>query len=400
MTPSEFDKFFRDNIRSNQPEFDPKAWEKAESMIVEAEKAGYFTEKSKVFPAAFISASLLIVFSLIPISLFKGGEYYSNYKKQKIEKTKADKQIVEAIQTTNHTQIKPALNDATIISKAFVENTPIAQAHVSNQKTLALNTTSANELLAGIPENSETLQLLINENVSPLPLLSSKIKSHDQLATQQLKREEKKYRFKPNTIFLLAGTNISNNQSQKTSSGSFSSLHLLGVGYSTHIKSSWGFNAALSFNARNPGLTAKTFETKEYGFGVETNATTIKPIAMQYISAPLQLTYSLKSGIQVSAGAEIAYLINVESEVSNISENNGEIIASNKNTEWGYTQAFNNIDIGIITGISQSLNEKLKVGANLYYGLTDITNNDYFNSDKVDRSMQFRLYINYNIIRF
>jgi hypothetical protein len=59
--------------------------------------------------------------------------------------------------------------------------------------------------------------------------------------------------------------------------------------------------------------------------------------------------------------------------------------------QWGYTRAFNRIDVGLSLGYDYQVTKGWKVGTRINYGLTDVAKNDIFSRQSFDNNLNIRL---------
>ncbi|MCB0854908.1 MAG: PorT family protein [Bacteroidetes bacterium] len=202
-------------------------------------------------------------------------------------------------------------------------------------------------------------------------------------------------------LTLSIGRNLSLGfQNDHLERAAFSQHSLFGVQYAYALRPGTRIKTGLYYQGRG-GLNADTtFKSINYSFGAETEATTISPQKLHYLEVPLLFDTHIKGRHNLELGANLAFLLNASSKVNRQYIRTFDTEDLGTNRQWGYTQGFNKLDWGIIAGYSYYLNRGFRVGLRARYGLNDITNNQFFLNQSIDRNLQIRLLLEYDLFHF
>ena len=192
---------------------------------------------------------------------------------------------------------------------------------------------------------------------------------------------------------ILAGANIA--KDYNTSGASFSGNEFIGLSYEILMPSNFGFGAQLIYQARKGVNTSNTFEYVDYSFGKETHLTTIENNRLYYLELPLFASYRIKKS-RLHAGISTSYLLTSKAVVRN------EVYGQTRHSvsteeELGHTSGLSNLDFALLAGYEFAVRPRLALGLTISYGLLDVTDNDYFESDARNTNSQLRLSLKYNL---
>lgn len=154
-------------------------------------------------------------------------------------------------------------------------------------------------------------------------------------------------------------------------------------------------NAGVYFNMINhlnsPGHEATM---TEYGFGLNTRTITITPLSVYYLAIPVKIFYQFNPKNFIGLGCNTVFLMNTRSKVDTYSENTHE---PQKYYKKGYVEGFSPFDFQLTASYKREFRGVYGIGAEAFYGLTDVRNNAFFQRNVFERNMGFRLTIYYNL---
>ncbi|MBX3162860.1 MAG: hypothetical protein KF900_00105 [Bacteroidetes bacterium] len=150
-------------------------------------------------------------------------------------------------------------------------------------------------------------------------------------------------------------------------------------------------------NLSNYNNTSK--KTTRYSFGEESQVTVITPQKVHYLLVPIKLHYFLDSSNSFGAGFNAAYLLTVGGtmEIYDVRLNKQENYKSGKVN--GYTEGFNTFDTQVSVFYRRRLHKNIGVVAELFYGISDIKNNLFFNSSVKEKNKGLKLTLTYTVFK-
>ncbi len=201
-------------------------------------------------------------------------------------------------------------------------------------------------------------------------------------------------------ISLEAGTNYLfgwKNPGKKDANG-FNPV--IGLNYSNVIAK----QATLSFGiqytmVRNLSYSNHLVTTTRYKFGEESDVMVFTPTTMHYLVAPIRLSYAIDTKNTFGVGCNIGYLFNINSNVELYSQNAGQKGKSTVLKTSGYMQGFKTFDTQLTLFYRRSLTKDLYLHAGFMYGLTDIKDNTFFNSNVKEKNIGLKMTLIYNLFK-
>lgn len=133
-----------------------------------------------------------------------------------------------------------------------------------------------------------------------------------------------------------------------------------------------------------------SFEETTYGQGFETTTTTIYTNRLHYAGVNLSLQKRIaKHQFALSYGLD--YLITGQNDIQNRTIGSLENTSENSTDSKGYVIGFRNFNHSISLGYDYWLGQNKAIGFNYQFGLTDISNDQYFTLGTVDRNSMLTL---------
>lgn len=158
--------------------------------------------------------------------------------------------------------------------------------------------------------------------------------------------------------------------------------------------SDWSINTEVLYWSRSSLNAQIGYDSIAYGFGMTTISRTINIEELHYIAVPIHAVYTKKNH-QFMGGLTVNYLLNAKSTtqgtVETLNYDAMELATEATTQQWGYTRAFNRIDVGLSLGYDYQVTKGWKVGTRINYGLTDVAKNDIFSRQSFDNNLNIRL---------
>lgn len=144
----------------------------------------------------------------------------------------------------------------------------------------------------------------------------------------------------------------------------------------------------------------KTIINSEFGFGIESDKTTISPQTLHYLNIPLYIRFNITQRSHLLAGASYYQLLATTSKIIYTTENSfGEILSSNTEKQTGNHAGFRKNDIAAFVGYELTLFDRMNAGLQFSYGFFDITNNSYNNLKGNDHNISLQLQLKYDLVK-
>ncbi len=145
----------------------------------------------------------------------------------------------------------------------------------------------------------------------------------------------------------------------------------------------------------------KTITNSEFGFGIESDKTTIAPQTLHYLNIPLYLRFNITQRSHLLVGAAYYQLLATTSKVTRTTENSFGVIESNTEKQTGEHAGFRKNDIAAFIGYELTLFDRMNAGLQFSYGFYDNTLNVYHPdySGGVDKNISLQLQLKYDLIR-
>lgn len=177
-----------------------------------------------------------------------------------------------------------------------------------------------------------------------------------------------------------------------------------GLNYQYYFNQIISLTAGAYYNSIG-NLTQSTYSVAnvKYDFGVQKDITSIKYIRLHYITVPVKVGFNIGKNNCIGVGANLSMLINSDSQKDKYKTQNSEQpnntnrLSSSKET--GYVTGFNPYDVQASVFYRRKLFKGFSVGAEFYYGFSDIKDNSHFKTTNTEKAMGAKLTIGYDLFK-
>lgn len=201
-------------------------------------------------------------------------------------------------------------------------------------------------------------------------------------------------------ISFEAGTNYLfgwNNPGKKDANG-FNPV--VGLNYSNAITKKVTFSFGIHYTmVRNLSYSSHTVTTTRYNFGEESDVMVFTPTTMHYLVAPIRASYAFDTKNVFGIGCNVGYLLNLNSNVELYSQKASQKGNTAVLKTSGYTQGFKTFDTQLSLFYRRSLAKDLWLHTEFMYGITDIKDNAFFNSNVKEKNVGLKLTLIYNLFK-
>lgn len=143
-----------------------------------------------------------------------------------------------------------------------------------------------------------------------------------------------------------------------------------------------------------------TFTSVEFGFGRTENSTTLLNKSLHFASLPITAEFAIGNRQSISIGVEPSILLGVKTNVENVLNAEGQISRTQPETTWNYPQGYRSWDVSVQAGYHYYLGQGLRIGTVASFGLRDLTDNAYFTQGWLDRQLNWRVWVEYDLKTF
>ena len=203
------------------------------------------------------------------------------------------------------------------------------------------------------------------------------------------------------SLSVIVGTNVSRGlENGQMARAMYTSHPVLGVGYRHGLNHHFSLQGRLLYEGRG-GLNADTSLTsRRYSFGLEEEQTLVSPKRLHYLSAPITLQYHPIGSHTLTVGLNPAWMFNSSSSIQTVTRNSFGEEQVRQESSWGYNEGFQAFDLGITMGYTYYLGKGFNLGSEVHWGLRDLTRPNYFNNPAIDRNIQIRFILSYDLLKF
>lgn len=143
-----------------------------------------------------------------------------------------------------------------------------------------------------------------------------------------------------------------------------------------------------------------TFTSVAFGFGRTETSTTLTSKSLHFASLPITAEFAIGNRQSISIGVEPSVLLGVKTNVHNVLNTEGDIVGTQPVTTWNYPQGYRSWDVSVQAGYNYYLGQGLRIGTVASYGLRDLTDNAYFTQGWIDRQVNWRIWVEYDLKTF
>lgn len=450
MSDDKLDNLFREGLSERNVAFNMESWRKMEQMLpAETKPAGFkFGKVAAAVGALFVISASVLVWNFSEDETIDNNIVTSNVELKNSDNNSGNGLETSVNSESSISESKVEMSESPDSDKDFAvqneelnqnESTSIKANHVESESSsssvnssfvnsvnaIGTRSNSSNNSVSKTPVNYKTSNSnqsnkffadnsgFAGMNIEKEESISfekedqitafSTIEGLEEMETFTLEEREDHTLFaelgdsqlprvKRNEIGFIGGVNLSRELVESSSKG-ISGCEFLGVSYKRYLNGGLSVSADILYAPRNEVNSVKNYGKKVYGFGSVVEQTSVSSERLIYLEMPLLLTYNLGNH-NFMAGPSFGYLVTGKHQVSTTYTTQTESFIEN-NTQWGNTNGYNRFDFALVGGYEFNFNPKWNVGLRLNYGLTDVTNNDYFGTDSFDNNVQLRVYLKY-----
>lgn len=268
-------------------------------------------------------------------------------------------------------------------------NTPQVSASQTTDSVGAVVTLSSNTLIVSVVDSLNTADVIKTDSATGSPIVT-----------------ERPYKVKPTKNYLYADIGANYLFGWNTNNGNEANGFNIagGLNYQYYFNPTISMALGIQYNSIG-NLTNSSYSvtTLKYDFGVQKDVTEIKYIRLHYLTLPVKLGFNIGKHHIIGFGANVSTLINSDSQTDKYHTNNAEPVnESNRlssTKETGYLTGFNPYDVQAGVFYRVKVYKGFSIGAELYYGLTDIKENNHFKNNNFERATGAKITIGYDLFK-
>ncbi len=175
---------------------------------------------------------------------------------------------------------------------------------------------------------------------------------------------------------------------------------VVGLNYSNVITKKVTFSFGIHYTmVRNLSYSSHTVTTTRYNFGEESDVMVFTPTTMHYMVAPIRASYAIDAKNVFGIGCNVGYLFNLNSNVELYSQKASQKGNATVLKTSGYTQGFKTFDTQLSLFYRRNLAKDLWLHTEFMYGITDVKDNTFFNSNVKEKNVGLKLTLIYNLFK-
>jgi cytoskeletal protein RodZ len=176
-----------------------------------------------------------------------------------------------------------------------------------------------------------------------------------------------------------------------------------GIYYQRSLSKRFDLGLSILYSSRGALNFDNTITNSNYGFGIESDITTISPQTLHYLNVPLHIRFNISHRSHIIIGATYYQLLATTSKATHTIESSFASTLTSSEKQTGEHKGFRKNDAAAFIGYELTLFDRMNTGLQFSYSFYDNTVNGYngsFNgADSFDRNISLQLQLKYDLIR-
>jgi hypothetical protein len=175
---------------------------------------------------------------------------------------------------------------------------------------------------------------------------------------------------------------------------------ILGINYTRFFNRHIGLSIGVQYNSvAHLNYSSHVSTDTHYAFGQENDVTVITPTKLHYIVAPFKINFAINPKNIFGVGCNVAYLMNVDNKVETYNTRLNYVSDHHISKTKGYVSGINPWDTQLSVFYRRTLFKDLSINAEVIYGMNDVKDNTFFNSNVYERNVGFKLTLLLNLFK-
>lgn len=165
-----------------------------------------------------------------------------------------------------------------------------------------------------------------------------------------------------------------------------------GFNFTSIVADKTAFSVGLHyFQVAGLHTSTKTSKVSSYAYGETANITQITPVALHYALVPVRFLYLPNTKHQFGLGINLAYLLNVDANVSSYQQSPMGTSAPVESKESGYLQGFSWYDVQATLFYRRRVGKAFAIHTEVHFGVIDSKDDVFFNLKGKERNSGIKL---------
>ncbi|MEM7657256.1 MAG: outer membrane beta-barrel protein, partial [Bacteroidota bacterium] len=174
----------------------------------------------------------------------------------------------------------------------------------------------------------------------------------------------------------------------------------LGLHYAYAIQPKWRIHIGLNYAQQGVEQLTKSFPSRSFGFGFESETQTLTPQSLHFVEVPLLVERRFGNRHFFQFGMNGAYLAQVSSQWTTSAANSFEEAQAMSETRWGYRQGFRPWQLRPTLGYRYYLGKGCLIGLQGQAGLTKVLDGSFYEPTAPMQNLQLRATLTYDLWNF
>ncbi|MEM9984508.1 MAG: outer membrane beta-barrel protein, partial [Bacteroidota bacterium] len=173
----------------------------------------------------------------------------------------------------------------------------------------------------------------------------------------------------------------------------------LGLTYGYAIRPGVRLQTGIRYQSRAGLDSDTTFVNRNFGFGIIDTLSRVSPQRLHQVAIPLLLDIRVHNRHYLRAGLQANLLIDASGRLIRSQATEAGVTEFSNESRWGYRQGFQPWDVNVSVGYHYYLGQGWRVGLTGLYGLRDQTREEFYGNGQINRQVELRVQLSYNLWR-
>lgn len=216
----------------------------------------------------------------------------------------------------------------------------------------------------------------------------------------QVKSPQFKSDFNRNVLRLIASSNTFEALIASGSNSNSNAFQSLGLEYQRQVSPKFAVSVGFAYAHRVVSGFENAYDSVSYSFGSATHRKSIQSQYTQNLLLPVSVSYYPSPKHEIQVGAELAYLLDVHSQMTESIVGHENELPVIKEYVRGYRSGFNDFQSNALLAYRYQLTKAIQLGVNGRYAITDAVNADQFDRKGQLNAFNWQVQLTYKLRDF
>ncbi len=173
----------------------------------------------------------------------------------------------------------------------------------------------------------------------------------------------------------------------------------LGFTYGYALRPGARIQTGIRYQSRAGLDSDTTFVNRNFGFGLIDTLSRVSPQRLHQVAIPLLIDLRVHNRHYLRAGLQANVLLDASGRLIKSQATEAGVTEFSNESRWGYRQGFQPWDVNVSLGYHYYLGRGWRLGLTGLYGLRDQTREEFFGNGQVNRQVELRVQLSYNLWR-